>query len=173
METKRGTALAGGSARLQERRASSKGSYLLILKLGRSHRIAVGSLGEFDFPAGRYVYAGSAQGPGGVAGRVRRHLRPLQVNALHWHIDYLRTAAMATHAWWSPGTQPMECQFSQAMESLGVLQPRGFGASDCGCRGHLVRFPLSLSLSMLRRQVEAKAAASLFPLHIHDLTEEA
>ena len=48
----------------------------------------IGRLGEFHFPAGRYVYTGSARR--NLDARVARHIR--HDKALHWHIDYLLTS---------------------------------------------------------------------------------
>ena len=59
-----------------------KGTYALLLHLDSQRRIAVGRLKEFDFPAGHYVYVGSALGPGGLGARIGRHLRPC--TKAHW-----------------------------------------------------------------------------------------
>ena len=36
------------------------GSYFLVIKLRRGQEVKIGSLGVFHFPAGYYVYTGSA-----------------------------------------------------------------------------------------------------------------
>ncbi len=51
------------------------GTYALLLKLDRWERITVGKLGTFDFPAGYYLYVGSALGPGGLQARLAHHQR--------------------------------------------------------------------------------------------------
>jgi len=51
------------------------GTYALLLKLDKQERITVGRLGTFDFPAGYYLYVGSALGPGGLQARLARHRR--------------------------------------------------------------------------------------------------
>jgi Uri superfamily endonuclease len=40
--------------------AKESTSYQLTLEVRRRIRVEVGSLGTFDFPAGRYAYTGSA-----------------------------------------------------------------------------------------------------------------
>jgi Uri superfamily endonuclease len=51
------------------------GTYALLLKLDKQERITVGRLGTFGFPAGYYLYVGSALGPGGLRARLARHRR--------------------------------------------------------------------------------------------------
>ncbi|MBN1810373.1 MAG: GIY-YIG nuclease family protein [Anaerolineae bacterium] len=104
--------------------------------------ICVGRLGWFHFPAGWYVYVGSARGPGGLAARLARHLRPLK--PLHWHVDYLRAHASPVEIWYATGAQKRECAWARALLGLpgaSVPVPR-FGASDCRCSTHLIHFAL-------------------------------
>lgn len=87
------------------------------------------------FPAGLYLYVGSARR--GLGARIERHRR--QVKPPRWHIDYLARHAPllgAAVAPWAPGR---ECQLARAvMRFLGarVVAPR-FGSSDCDCPAHL------------------------------------
>jgi len=60
---------------------------VLILRLPCPATVNVGRLGRVRFPAGWYAYVGSAYGPGGLAARISRHLRPSKPS--HWHLDYL------------------------------------------------------------------------------------
>lgn len=120
------------------------GCYLLLLELERGRPIAVGRLGTFTFPAGWYVYAGSALG--GLEQRVRRHLRPSAVR--RWHVDYLRAEARVRGAWLLPGRERRECDLASAVLALpgaSIPAPR-FGASDCRCRAHLAHLPLAPAL---------------------------
>jgi Uri superfamily endonuclease len=114
------------------------GSYALILHLGQEYRGRVGALGLVVFPAGWYIYCGSAQG--GIMGRVGRHLRP---HRRHWHIDALLEEARVVAVWSAVGEKRRECAWAEALEHLpGARRPvRGFGSSDCGCAGHLVFLP--------------------------------
>lgn len=112
------------------------GVYQLHLLLRRAARIPVGRLGTFDFPAGRYVYTGSALN--GLAARVGRHRR--RRKRLHWHIDYLLLHARIQRVTLIPTRERRECALNrETLERPGaqVLAP-GFGASDCRCASHLV-----------------------------------
>lgn len=118
-----------------EERARSDGfliTYQLIINLAQAQRIAIGRLGKFQFPAGRYLYTGSAKR--NLISRVKRHLS--KNKKLRWHIDYLLTnkAAMITDVMLS--AEP-ECCCNQNV--TGDVIAQGFGASDCRaqCGSHL------------------------------------
>jgi Uri superfamily endonuclease len=123
------------------------GTYLLLLWLERPTRLAVGRLGEFDFPIGWYVYIGSALG--GLEARLQRHLR--RDKPLHWHIDYLRAEADLRAVVARSGSERLECQIAAQLAALpGAARPVSrFGASDCRCPSHLLAFgqPPDLRLS--------------------------
>ena len=107
-------------------------TYQLLIVLPQSRRVTVGRLGEFLFPAGAYVYTGSAKR--GMDARIRRH--QAGEKTLRWHLDYLSTL---------PGVSVLEIGRSVATECeinrsvSGVVVADGFGASDCqqGCGSHL------------------------------------
>ena len=107
-------------------------TYQLRIRVEQPLRLSVGSLGEFDFPAGTYVYTGSARRH--FEARIARHLR--KEKALRWHIDYLLTApgVVVTDVVRSDSA---ECALNQA--TAGAMPVPGFGASDCkhGCGSHL------------------------------------
>jgi Uri superfamily endonuclease len=107
-------------------------TYQIEIEVGRPLRIAVGRLGEFDFPAGCYVYTGSAKR--GLDARIRRHLS--DAKRLHWHIDYLLAMPGVRIAGISTTAAP-ECAANQRIS--GAIVVRGFGSSDCtsGCGSHL------------------------------------
>jgi Uri superfamily endonuclease len=115
-------------------------SYVLVLRLSQSAQVAIGRLGSFEFPSGWYAYAGSARGPGGLGARIRRHLRSPKL--LHWHIDHLRAHAEPVEIWYTEGTRRYECDWARALTQLpgASVVASGFGASDCRCGTHLVRF---------------------------------
>jgi Uri superfamily endonuclease len=131
------------------------GTYVLALWLGTPQRISIGRLGEIEFPAGWYLYAGSAQGPGGLAARLARHQRLITrsgspqdgaraaVKRAHWHIDYLREQAIWGGAWGRFSPERLECTWAAKLRSLpgAKMAAAGFGASDCRCPAHLVRVP--------------------------------
>jgi len=116
-----------------------RGSYHLLIHVPRPTRRRIGKLGTFTFPAGYYVYTGSARR--GLRARVRRHLNGAQRR--HWHIDYLLA---------SPSARIVRCLVSRSDECRrnasvknrpGARLPvPGFGSSDCrrGCGSHLVYF---------------------------------
>jgi Uri superfamily endonuclease len=112
------------------------GTYGLGLLLDSGIECAVGTLGQGAFPAGLYLYVGSAWGPGGLGARLGRHLRG--DGATHWHIDYLRPWARPVALWTAPG-EHLECAWAQALADhpgARIAMPR-FGASDCRCASHL------------------------------------
>jgi len=113
------------------------GVYAAVLMLAAGRRIRVGRLGKFDFPAGRYVYVGSAQR--NLEARLARHGR--RRKALCWHIDYLSRWARLEVAWAWPRPKADECRLAAAVGTLpgAVAGPMGFGASDCRCETHLYR----------------------------------
>jgi Uri superfamily endonuclease len=127
-----------------------KGVYLLLLHLSESRIVDVGSLVRCEFPAGWYVYAGSAHGPGGLDARLRRH-HSLD-KRLRWHVDYLRAECESVEAWTAPLLADCECEWARRlMASPGADIPvRGFGASDCRCVSHLVHFQRKPSHEFLR-----------------------
>jgi Uri superfamily endonuclease len=119
--------------------ARGTGVYALLLALDKEATIAVGRLGTFLFPAGYYLYIGSARG--GLSQRVRRHLK--QEKKLRWHIDYLRQWADVIEVWYSLSEECSECSWSQAAATMPQAQipSPGFGSSDCRCCSHLTYYP--------------------------------
>ena len=117
---------------------AGKGTYALVLWLERQKEITVGRLGTFAFPAGYYLYVGSALGPGGLRARLARHRRRDKI--LHWHIDYLLQQAQLVDVWSIASADRLECLWAQAAQHLpGSETPvPGFGSSDCRCPSHLI-----------------------------------
>ena len=114
------------------------GSYVLILHLPQDRVIPVGRLGHIPFPAGYYLYMGSARGPGGLRARIARHLR--RQKRLHWHVDYLLHWTRPVEIWYSHSVAPLECHWREVlMEAAGLeTAATGFGSSDCPCHTHLL-----------------------------------
>lgn len=108
-------------------------SYRLHVEVARPLRLRIGRLGTFDFPAGAYVYTGSARAA--MDARIARHLS--SEKTLRWHVDYLLVAdgVRVTRVERSP--MP-ECALNQSTRGSSVAP--GFGASDCraGCASHLL-----------------------------------
>lgn len=107
-------------------------TYQLLIHLNQPVRLQIGRLGEFDFPAGDYVYTGSAKR--NFEARIARHMR--YDKTLRWHIDYLLDA-MEARVTSVVRAERDECEMNQAHP--GVVLVPGFGASDCrnGCGSHL------------------------------------
>jgi len=128
---------------------SAPGTYVLVMRLCPSTEVRVGRLGVFRFPAGWYLYVGSALGLGGLAARLKRHL--LRRKRLHWHIDHLLVVAELVEIWWRASPERQECAWARVLGRLpGASVPvPGFGASDCRCPAHLLYFAHRPSLSGL------------------------
>ena len=107
-------------------------TYQLLIEVDAPISVRIGRLGEFHFPAGLYVYTGSALR--NFEARISRHLS--STKKLHWHVDYLLAA---------PGVRVREVvRFSEPecvvnQRTAGGVIAEGFGASDCraGCGSHL------------------------------------
>ena len=109
-------------------------SYQLFIRIEKDIALQIGKLGYFAFPAGYYVYTGSARR--NMEARLRRHHN--RDKKLHWHIDYLlqhpAVKILSTRT-----SETAECALNQQIE--GSIVAKGFGASDCrqGCGSHLKR----------------------------------
>ncbi|MCX7975486.1 MAG: DUF123 domain-containing protein [Bellilinea sp.] len=110
-------------------------------------------MGVFGFPAGMYVYCGSAFGSGGLRGRLGHHLN--DQSPCHWHVDYLRPYSKLFEVIYSPTDERLECRWSQffLMQTAAFLAAPHFGASDCksGCSAHLIGFPENKFSEILRK----------------------
>ena len=109
-------------------------TYQLFIEVTLQVRVEVGRFGVFDFPAGFYVYTGSARK--NFEARVSRHLALDKKR--HWHIDYL-LAAPGVYVREVRRFTADECQVNASL--TGEIVVKGFGASDCraGCGSHLKR----------------------------------
>jgi len=112
------------------------GVYQLHLFVPKQARVKVGKLGVFLFPAGRYIYTGSALS--GLSRRLSRHQR--REKRLYWHIDYLLRYARIDRIDALPTKQRLECELNtRASQQPGArVIVKGFGSSDCRCLAHLV-----------------------------------
>lgn len=113
------------------------GAYVLIVELAASVRVVLPRRTEADLPPGRYLYCGSARGPGGLRARVGRHMR--RDKAIRWHIDRLTNVGTVPGCWVFPDGD--ECALVARLAALVAPIP-GFGSSDCAvCVSHLVAWP--------------------------------
>jgi len=119
----------------------SVGAYLLIVDLPRSLALDIPRFRGAVLAGGRYLYCGSAYGPGGLAARIAWHRR--QDKPRRWHIDHLTGAGRIVDILEMPNNT--ECALMARL--LAVPDTRvplpGFGNSDCRtCPAHLVAVPL-------------------------------
>jgi Uri superfamily endonuclease len=112
----------------------------LWLRLHAATVVRIRRRAPVEFPPGVYAYVGSARGPGGLEARIRRH-RALD-KPLHWHIDFLRPHCEWLGAWAFEDAGRGECDLAASLVATpgATLPIAGFGAADCRCAGHLVRF---------------------------------
>lgn len=139
---------------------AAPGTYVLLLTANTPVVLNMPRLGKVTLAAGQYAYVGSARGPGGVRGRVRRHLRADK--PLHWHIDYLTAAIPVVHVVALASTARLECTWAKRLLALSeaYVPAPGFGSSDCRnrCPAHLVRLPDGLSLAEVEEALLVKHA---------------
>jgi Uri superfamily endonuclease len=109
------------------------GAYLLLIELSKVTDVQLSNKGSASLVPGRYLYAGSAFGPGGLKARIARHMRRAKVQ--RWHVDQL-TKNGVSGAWIFPGCN--ECDLVD-MNSVLPVPIVGFGSTDCKrCRSHLL-----------------------------------
>jgi sugar fermentation stimulation protein A len=118
---------------------NDSGVYVYLFAVDRPTHVRVGALGDQRLEAGLYAYVGSARR--GLTARLARHARVDKPR--RWHVDYLAEVArpVAAIGWtWKPGR---ECRLARTLRagSFGRLAVPRFGASDCGCPGHLLALP--------------------------------
>lgn len=129
---------------------------MLLLWLGKSIPIVVGKLGRIDFASGYYAYVGSAMGPGGLAARIRHHLRTNKKT--HWHMDYLRPAVRIDGLFIATGRSIREHAWALRLAAAPVSGRSidGFGCTDCRCGSHLYQLPDPVGTSVIARQLDAR-----------------
>ncbi len=116
---------------------AAPGAYLLLVTLPAPLSLALPHRPPATLAAGRFLYAGSARGPGGMRARLAHHLRPDK--PVHWHIDRLTLAGRPGGAWVFPDGD--ECAVVALLAHLPAPLP-GFGSTDCRrCISHLLAWP--------------------------------
>jgi len=114
------------------------GSYLLLLELAEPLTIIIRKR-DWQLSAGLFVYAGSANGAGGLKARLTRHFR--KEKKQHWHIDRITTQVRAIRALCFQDMT--ECELHARLLSSGKFSVPipGFGSSDCkSCPAHFLKF---------------------------------
>jgi Uri superfamily endonuclease len=90
-----------------------------------------------ELSTGRYLYCGSANGPGGPKARVTRHAR--HGKSMRWHVDQLTEHGTITGI--CIARHGRECDLVAMLAPLPMPIP-GFGSSDCArCWSHLLALP--------------------------------
>jgi sugar fermentation stimulation protein A len=117
--------------------AQDRGAYILLLYLDGQKIISTGGLGAITFEPGYYLYIGSAMG--GLNVRMARHQRKRK--RMHWHIDYLRDAAVVLDLFPIRSSRRMECDIADYFDNILEQSVQDFGCSDCGCNSHLFFTP--------------------------------
>jgi len=113
-----------------------KGTYLLVIWVGKDIRVNIGALGSVNFEKGLYTYVGSAQNS--LEKRVERHLR--KAKRRFWHIDYLldNDAVKVLKVFSKKAGKHEECKIAKRISERDTCI-KGFGSSDCKCQSHLTR----------------------------------
>ena len=107
-------------------------TYQLFITLKEQTTLTIGKLGEFYFPAGLYIYTGSAKQ--NFEARIQRHLA--QDKKMRWHIDYLLNSPQAFVSSVERFVES-ECKINQLTDGQILIEK--FGATDChaACISHL------------------------------------
>ena len=110
--------------------------YQLLIRLDNEKLIKIGSLGNFNFPEGYFIYTGSAKR--NFAYRIIRHIR--KKKKYKWHIDYLLKHGRIIQIKKYKSQALSECNLNRITQKKykGVDIIKGFGSSDCKCRSHLL-----------------------------------
>ncbi len=123
---------------------SLPGAYVMAIELAGSVMVTLCGRAAIALRAGRYLYCGSAKGPGGLNARLSRHFR--RGKSIHWHIDQLTERGNVVGSWIFPGGY--ECELVRGLLPLPIPIP-GFGSSDCStCRSHLLRWSNGAALPL-------------------------
>jgi Uri superfamily endonuclease len=138
------TSIAGSCrfCRNAEEAPTLPGAYVLQIELPHAKRVRIASQSPIILAAGRYLYCGSANGPGGLKARLTHHFRCSK--PVRWHVDQLTSSGQLLGSWVVPDGD--ECELVRMLRHLPVPIP-GFGSSDCTtCKSHLLSWPNGLVL---------------------------
>ena len=115
------------------------GAYVLVIELEDDLTLQNKRFNGITLAKGTYLYCGSANGPGGIAARVKRHCKTTKKP--HWHVDELTSngAGRVVSVLAVPGGN--ECVLRATLQEPDTQVPlTGFGSSDCTeCTSHFMR----------------------------------
>ena len=116
-----------------------KGAYALLIRLDRGMDIDLRNREPAYLQPGWFVYLGSANGPGGLRARLRRHFRADKKP--HWHADRLTVGAAELAAIAVCGGNECDLVARLLKHPAFCVAIGDFGNSDCRtCDSHLLRF---------------------------------
>src|SRR5262245_5771276 len=111
-------------------------------RIAESVLVRIAGASPTELTAGRYLYCGSAKGPGGLRARLARHMR--LGKPVHWPIDQLTERGIVIGSWIVFNGR--ECELVAMLGALPMPIPR-FGSSDrMYCRSHLLYWPTGVSV---------------------------
>ncbi len=113
-----------------------RGDYMIVLSLEEEKTIEIGSKGHITFPAGYYVYVGSAKA--NLTKRMDHHKRKRK--KMHWHMDYFRQHAAVVATVPIRTSDDLEHDIAAAVSQIADWFIPHFGSSDCHCESHLYGF---------------------------------
>ena len=115
----------------------NKGTYLLVIKCSKNISFKIGSLGTITLKSQDiYIYVGSAFNRGGLACRIRRHLKYREKKTF-WHIDYvlnINTGCKVAMVIIIP-ERKVEHIIAEQFSTMFKYIPK-FGSTDCKCPSH-------------------------------------
>jgi len=127
------------------------GAYVVAIAIAAPLTVRLGGGLSARLRPGRYLYCGSAYGPGGLQARLARHFR--KDKSIRWHVDQLTTAGEVRGAW--AVALGNECELVERLRFLPVPID-GFGATDCThCRSHLLCWPSRVPARTIRAALAA------------------
>jgi len=85
------------------------GAYAMAIKLADKAAVRLSGRPPITLSIGRYLYCGSAKGPGGLKARLSRHMR--RGASVRWHVDQLTERGLVIGSWIFPGGD--ECELVQ------------------------------------------------------------
>ena len=124
----------------QDLDATAAGAYVLMVYLDRKLSVVLrnGALCG-TLTRGIYLYAGNANGPGGLKARLSRHFG--KAKKPHWHVDHVTVKAAQISALVFPDAD--ECDLIARLLDTGqvTVPVPGFGSSDCRvCPSHFLKW---------------------------------